>query len=152
MTVSPGESADRDLWMVTDVSSLQRLLDDALGPHEILPHEVPWHPVVELVTDPRIVSRLRLMDGSVRLELTQVPRAPGPLWAVLGAGPRVLKHVDEHEPDTTIQISYELYRELALGQTDIETAKGQGRFRVSGSVMLAMQLGMALAPLMPVRS
>jgi hypothetical protein len=149
--VAEGESPRRDLWLVTDVASFGALLDDASGPYRIVPREIPGRPPVEIASDPRLVQRMLLLDGSLHVSMSGVPGPVPTLWAAVGCGPRATRFVDEHEPDARVEVPFTTFQQLASGEIDIESARANGRFRVRGSALLAMQFGLAMTLLAPIR-
>jgi hypothetical protein len=149
LSVSKGDDDKRDFWFLTDSTCVSALLDDAKGIHRIIPEHVAWHPQVEVPTDPRVIDRLRAINGSALIELTGVPGSCSRLWYAIGLGPKAIRYIDEQEPDVAMAIPYEVYCELRSSKRSLQHANSSGKLKVSGARALAMQLLMVSSMFMP---
>jgi putative sterol carrier protein len=148
MTVAAGETARPTLWVHTTERSVERFLEDALGPKRFLPKFVPAGGVATM-SDPRIVKRVAMASGRIELALADVDGER--LAIVFGFGHAARKAIDPDDADVVVETRMSTLERVLAGELGPEDALADGDVKVRGNRFLAMQLALAVAPFYPAK-
>lgn len=145
LTIEDGEVDDPSFWVASDKASAERMLEDALGPGELMP-DVPDASKVPAATDPKLLAALAMVQGSVRASLSGFgPRDP---WVAFGAGNK-RKKLDPDAVDCEVVVPFSVAKQVvALSRKPDEALRDVG-VEISGNKFVAMQAALALAQMIP---
>jgi putative sterol carrier protein len=148
MSVRKGEEKNVDARLRFRARDAQAFLDDWTGPQKLVPKVKPPGDLL-LLSDPRILKRLKLATGAIELAIRDFEedgeRRRVALSIAVGAP---AKKVDP-DPDVVVETSMKTYLRLLGGEIGPEDALADGDVVVKGKRFVAMQLVFAVAPLFP---
>ncbi len=145
LTIEGGEADAPSFWIATDAASADWLLADALGAAEFLP-DVLDPSKVPAMTDPRLLTALARVEGSVRASLSGVgAREP---WIAFGAG-RAKKRIDPDSVDCEVVVPVSVARQVVALTKRPEDALRDASVELVGNKFVAVQAALALAQLLP---
>ena len=147
LTVSRGESRARDLWIHTDGAVADHFVDDWGSGASLAPRwkTGPSRPEVPaLVTDPRILRRIQMVNGRVELALADFSLGRASLTLASGAAAK--KPIEAGHADATIELTMKTFDEVLAGKLRPDAAIADGRFALSGKKMIALQYAFAVGP------
>jgi hypothetical protein len=149
-TLDPHAAHTRvDLVLAIDEATVQRFLDDWMGPGRWLPRFEPRGGVL-LLTDPRLVRRLGMVSGSI--ELAIVDFEGGRAGMTLAAGARATRDQEGDEDaacDVVVELSTRTFELLLAGTLRPDEAIIDKHVTVRGKTLVAMQFALALVPFFP---
>ncbi len=146
MTVTDGETERPTLWVFTTARAVAHFLKDAAGPRRFLPRSAPAKGAV-VMTDPRIVRRAAMANGRIELAIRDIDGER--LSMVLGFGKAAKKPIAPEDADAVIEAGVVTVARVLAGTLPPEEALAEGDVTVRGSLLLAMQLALAVAPFYP---
>jgi putative sterol carrier protein len=146
MTVAAGEPTRPPLWVHTTERSVERFLEDALGPKRFLPKFVPAGGVGTM-SDPRVIKRVAMANGRIELALADVDGER--LAIVFGFGDAARKAIDPDDADVVVETRLGTLERVLAGELGPEEALADGDVKVRGNRFLALQLALAVAPFYP---
>jgi len=149
LVVERGRADDADLWASTPKRTALAFLADWTGEKKLLPSFAPPGDL-KMITDPRMLRRLKLVSGRIELAISDFAGGPALLTAATGAVAK--KGVILDEPDVRIETTMKTYARIVSGALGPEDALADGDVKISGKRLLAAQFAMAVAPLYPARS
>jgi hypothetical protein len=148
MSVRKGDEKNVDARLRLGAKDVQAFLDDWTGPQKLVPKAKPPGDLV-LLSDPRILKRLKLATGAIELALRDFDADGDPRRVTLSfAVGAPAKKVDP-DPDVVVETSMRTYLRLLAAELGPEEALVDGDVTVRGKRFVAMQLAFAVAPLFP---
>jgi SCP-2 sterol transfer family len=150
LAVQDGEEEGAPLWVALDARAVQLFLDDWSGPRRLVPNPLPAAGVL-LLTDPRLLRRVAMVNGRIELAMKDFPGV-GRVAMTVGAGDGARKGIDTRDPDVVIEAALSSVERLLSGALSPEDALVDEHVTVRGKRFVAMQLALALAPLHPSRA
>jgi putative sterol carrier protein len=148
MKVAEGAAARPTLWVHATERSVERFLEDAIGPKRFFPKFAPAGGVVTM-SDPRVIKRVAMASGRIELALADVDG--GRIAIVLGFGEAARKGIDPEEAEVVVETRMATLERVLGGQLGPEDALADGDVKVRGNRFLAMQLALAVAPFYPAK-
>jgi hypothetical protein len=146
LDVREAEHDRAHMWIALERSSVEMVLADWLGPKRFVPKFAPAGGVV-LMTDPRVLKRLAMVNGRVELA---IPDFDGKRVAMtVGAGEAARRDIDTEDPDAVIEAELSAVEELLAGRLRPEDALADKHVKLRGKPFVAMQFALALAPFYP---
>jgi putative sterol carrier protein len=97
-----------------------------------------------LMSDPRVLKRLSMVNGRVELALADFEG--GRVSMVAGFGDAAKRGIDVDDPDVVIEAKMRTFEKLLEGKLAPEEALADGDVVQRGKKMIAMQLALAIAP------
>jgi hypothetical protein len=147
LSVAEGEAEGAALALRVERKTVERFLDDWMGEQRFVPKFLPPSGVV-LMTDPRILKRLMMVNGSVEMGVPDFEG--GPIGMSFAAGTSA-KRGASGEPDVVVETSLATFERVLAGALAPEDAIAEGRVVMKGKTLVAMQFAFALAPFFPKR-
>jgi hypothetical protein len=149
MKVAAGEERAPDIRISVAGEDAQAFLDDYVGPQRLVPKTRRPAGGVQMLSDPRVLKRVKMVTGVIELAITDFVADPTSghearrvaLSIALGAPAKKV----EPDPDVVIEVTMRTYLRL-LGTTP-EEALADGDVSVKGKRLLAMQVAFAIGPL-----
>lgn len=149
ITVDPRARGDANLVVVFEPSTVDRFLADFAGPRRFVPRFEPRG--AALVTDPRVLTRVTQVKGSLSAIIPDFEGGSVRLWiAAFGEGRGQFDPRDD-EADVTVSVPLRTFESLLGGALTPEQAlaAAESGVAVRGKRLVAMQLALALAPFFP---
>ena len=149
MKVRAGEERAPDARIRAKAVDAQAFLDDWTGPQKLVPKQ-PGRTEVVLMSDPRLLKRIKMVTGAIELAIRDFSDGSGSarrVWIAIAVGEPAKK--DDPKPDVVIETSMKTYLRLLDGGMGPEDALADGDVAVQGKRLVAMQFAFAVAPLFP---
>lgn len=148
MTVAKGEEKNVDARLRFHARDAEAFLADWTGEKRLVPKAKPPGDLL-LLSDPRILKRLKLATGAIELALRDFDGDGGPRRASISVALGATAKKADPDPDAVIETSMKTYLRLLSGGLGPEEALADGDVTVKGKRFVAMQLAFAVAPLFP---
>ena len=97
-----------------------------------------------LLTDPRILRRVQMVNGRVELALSDFSLGRAAL--TLASGAAANKAIEPGRADATIELTMKTFDQVLAGELRPDAAIADGRFALSGKKMIALQYALAVGP------
>lgn len=146
LTAEKGRADDAEIWAATPKRVASIFLADWTSTKALLPTFSPPGDM-KMITDPRILKRLKMVSGRIELAITDFPGGPATLTAACGSIAK--KGVITDEPDVRVETTMKTYERILSGSLSPEEALADGDVKITGKKLVAMQFAMAIAPLYP---
>ncbi len=146
LTVEKGRAEDADIWAATPKRVATAFVADWTGEKKLLP-TFPLPDDIKMITDPRMLKRLKMVSGRIELAISDFPGGPATLTAACGTVAK--KGVITDEPDVKVETTLRTYQRMLAGTLGPEEALADGDVKITGKKLVAMQFAMAVAPLYP---
>lgn len=147
MNVRAGDIRAPDARLRTSAEHARAFLDDWCG-RSATSVRRPSGDMI-LLSDPRLLKRLRMVTGAITLTISDFPIAdmkkPVSLSIAVGAPAKKV----EPDADVVIETTMRTYGRLLAGEMGPEDALADGDVKISGKRLVAMQFALAIAPLFP---
>jgi hypothetical protein len=147
LTVSRDEAATRDVWIHAEGVIADHFVADWSAGASLAPRwkTVPGKAEVPaLLTDPRILRRVQMVNGRVELALSDFSLGRAALTLASGAAAK--KPIEPGRADVTIELTMKTFDQVLAGELRPDTAIADGRFALSGKKMIALQYAFAIGP------
>lgn len=153
-TIEATESRDADahLALTLEKDHVSMFLEDWAGPRKWAPKFEPRG--AALVTDPRVVSRVALVTGSVEATVPGLNGITPRLVISAFGGKRKTLERDELERkdcDVAVSLGGAVFESLLAGKMGPDDALSSGDVGIRGKKLVAMQYAFALAPFFPAK-
>jgi len=146
LSAERNRAEDAEIWAATPKRVATAFLADWTSTKALLPKfSSPGE--LKMITDPRMLKRLKMVSGRIELSISDFPGGPATLTAACGAIAK--KGVITDEPDVRVETTMKTYERMLSGTLPPEEAMADGDVKITGKKLVAMQFAMAIAPLYP---
>lgn len=146
LSVSEGHG-DAHLVLTLEKPHVERFLADWSGPRRWVPQFEPRG--AALITDPRVLSRLAMVTGSMAATVPDFEGGPIRLSIAAFGGKRGEFDPRDDEADVSVEVPARTFQELLAGRLLPDAALSSGGVALRGKKLVAMQLAFAMAPFFP---
>jgi len=143
------ERSDAHVALILEKDHVERFLADWAGPKRWVPKFEPRG--AALVTDPRVLSRVALVNGSLEAIVPDLDGSPVKVVVAAFGGKLGAFEPGIDEPDAKIEVTNRTFEAMLAGTLAPDEALSSGEVAVRGRKLVAMQLAFALAPFFPAR-
>jgi putative sterol carrier protein len=148
MKVRADEVSAPDARIRAKAIDAQAFLDDWTGPQKLVPKQRGRTDVV-LMSDPRLLKRIKMVTGAVELAIRDFSDGGSPRRVSIAIAVGAPAKKEDPKPDVVIETSMKTYLRLLAGGMGPEDALADGDVSVQGKRLVAMQFAFAVAPLFP---
>lgn len=148
MSVREADEKQCDARIMADRGAAEAFLDDLTGPKRFVPRFAPPSDIA-LFSDPRILKRVKLANGTIELAIRDFPIDGEPTRVAMKVAVGAPARKVDPDPDVVLETSLATVERILDGKLGPEDALVDGGVQLSGKRLVAGQLAFALAPLFP---
>lgn len=148
IAVREADEKQCDVRVMAERGAAEAFLEDLTGDKRFVPRFAPPSDIV-LFSDPRILKRVKLANGTIELAIRDFPLDGEPSRVAMKVAVGAPARKVDPDPDVVIETSLDTVERILDGKLGPEEALADGGVELSGKKLVAGQLAFALAPLFP---